>query len=177
MSKFIRTIILIGGISTFLLVGCTNKHVDNESQMNKDKATTIEKEDDVAKDEDNKTEVISGKEKYLTEMDNLDKDLNTRLKDKLAGTTIDMKEAESEIYKSWDEMLNKVYSEITSKLSQEEKDKLISEENNWIKKRDEEADKEAKKVEGGTMESLAKITSLAESTKERCYELVNNYME
>lgn len=203
MSKFNRKIVFIVCISVFLLSGCTNKNTDKgllankntdkELQVNKDKEIVTEKGNEIinnentfkddesiiedetkGKDED---KIISNKQKYLDEMDILDENLNMKLKGKLEGTNLEMIEAESEMYESWDEILNKVYSEIINKLSQEEKDKLILEENNWIKERDKKADAAAKEVEGGSMEPLAKITSLVVSTKERCYELVNNYMK
>lgn len=203
MSKFNRKIVFIVCISVFLLSGCTNKNTDKgllankntdkELQVNKDKEIVTEKGNEIinnentfkddesiiedetkGKDED---KIISNKQKYLDEMDILDENLNMKLKGKLEGTNLEMIEAESEMYEAWDEILNKVYSEIINKLSQEEKDKLILEENNWIKERDKKADAAAKEVEGGSMEPLAKITSLVVSTKERCYELVNNYMK
>lgn len=195
MSRFIRKVIIgIIGASIFLFVGCSkiyinkdlerktdkeiasknNEEISNKNNSPNDKETIIEDETK----ENDENEIISlNKKEYLEKMDTLDANLNTKLKDKLEGTTLDMREATSEIYTAWDEILNEVYSEIMSTLSSEEKDKLILEETNWIKERDEKADNAAKEVEGGTMEPLARTSSLANSTKERCYELVNNYMK
>ncbi len=194
MSKFIRKILSVVGMSVFLLVGCSNVNTDKEVQGNKDKEIATEKgnetinEDntskenettikDETKEKDEDKTITLNKQEYLDKMNTLDEKLKVKLKDKLAGTTIDMREAESEIYIAWDEMLNEVYSEIISTLSEEEKDKLILEEKNWIEERDKKADDAAKEVEGGTMEPLVRTSSLEVSTKERCYELVNNYME
>lgn len=194
MSKFIRKILCVVGMSVFLLVGCSNGNTDKEVQGNKDKEIATEKgnetinEDntskenettikDETKEKDEDKTITLNKQEYLDKMNTLDEKLKVKLKDKLAGSTIEMREAESEIYIAWDEMLNEVYSEIISTLSEEEKDKLILEEKNWIEERDKKADDAAKEVEGGTMEPLVRTSSLEVSTKERCYELVNNYME
>lgn len=194
MSKFIRKIICVVGLSVFLLVGCSGGNNDKEQQGNKDKEIATEKDNQTSNDDntfkendatikdeteqkDEEKNITLNKQEYLDKMNVLDEELNVKLKDKLAGTTIEMREAASEIYIAWDEMLNEVYSEIISTLSEEEKDKLISEEEVWMGERDKKADDAAKEVEGGTMEPLARTFSLGASTKERCYELVNNYMK
>lgn len=194
MSKLVRKIICVVGVSVFLMVGCGNGNTSKEQQGNKDKEIATEKDNETSNDDnsfnkndatinnetkqkDEEKNITLNKQEYLDKMNVLDEELNVKLKDKLAGTTLEMREAASEIYKAWDEMLNEVYSEIISTLSKEEKDKLIAEEEVWIRERDKKADAAAKEVEGGTMEPLARISSLGTSTKERCYELVNNYMK
>ena len=192
MSKIIKKVIGIIGVSIFLFVGCSN--INGDSERNSDKENINEQneenfdekdtltnnetriEDEMKENSEDKTIGLNKKE-YLDKMDNLDDNLNVKLKDKLEGTTLEMREATSEIYTAWDEVLNEIYSEIISTLSNEEKDKLILEETNWIKERDEKADNAAKEVEGGTLEPLMRTSSLANSTKERCYELVNNYIK
>ncbi|WP_455539357.1 lysozyme inhibitor LprI family protein [Terrisporobacter sp.] len=54
---------------------------------------------------------------------------------------------------------------------------MKSEEVVWIKHRDKKAENDASEYAGGTMEGLVYVGSLADSTKERCYELVNTYMK
>lgn len=56
-------------------------------------------------------------------------------------------------------------------------DKLREEQREWIKYRDLTAKKAASKFEGGTMESLEFISVQARITEERCYDLVEGYME
>lgn len=53
---------------------------------------------------------------------------------------------------------------------------LQTEEIKWIKQKEDTANKSASQYEGGTFEFVAYNISLYESTKNRCYELVNNYM-
>ncbi|MGM9977761.1 MAG: lysozyme inhibitor LprI family protein [Clostridium sp.] len=116
----------------------------------------------------------SYKEEYLKKLDSLDEYLKTSVNEGI--TTIEMKEAENTRYKSWDDMLNDIYNLLKTQLTEDEMKKLQEEEIEWIKYRDETAENEAKKFEGGTLQPIAYISSLTETTKNRCYELVNNYM-
>ena len=93
------------------------------------------------------------------------------------GTTIDMRRAESERYTRWDNMLNEIYSLIRKELSYSEAQELKRKEIAWIKYRDKKAENDADEYRGGTMQPLIHTSSLAQSTKERCYELVNTYMK
>jgi uncharacterized protein YecT (DUF1311 family) len=56
-------------------------------------------------------------------------------------------------------------------------DKVREKQIQWINIRDSIAEKNGKKFEGGTMQPLVYTDSLGETTKERCYELVNKYMK
>ena len=117
----------------------------------------------------------SYKEEYLKKLDSLDEYLKTSVNGG-SGTTIEMKEAENTRYKSWDDMLNEIYNLLKTQLTEEEMKKLQEEEIEWIKYRDETAENESKEFEGGTLQPIAYISSLTKTTKNRCYELVNNYM-
>jgi uncharacterized protein YecT (DUF1311 family) len=55
--------------------------------------------------------------------------------------------------------------------------KLQSEEIQWIKDRDTKAKSDSAEMAGGSMEKVLYEGSLAESTKERCYVLVDKYMK
>lgn len=116
----------------------------------------------------------SKKEEYLkklNDMDESDKNADTGI------TTIEMSEHFAEIYKKWDVELNEIYEVLKSQLSTQQMDKLKEEQRNWIKNRDIIAKEASLKFQGGTMESLEYIATLAGLTKERCYELVENYMK
>lgn len=54
--------------------------------------------------------------------------------------------------------------------------KLQSEEIQWISSRDAKAKKASSEMKGGTMEPVIYTNSLADTTKNRCYELVEKYM-
>ena len=88
-----------------------------------------------------------------------------------------MKEAENTIYKSWDDMLNEIYNLLKTQLTEDEMKKLQEEEIEWINYRDETAKNESKEFEGGTIYPIMYTSSLTKTTKNRCYELVNNYMK
>ena len=49
--------------------------------------------------------------------------------------------------------------------------------NSKKEEKERKASEEAKKYEGGTIAPVMHMSSLAQSTKERCYELVNKYMK
>lgn len=88
-----------------------------------------------------------------------------------------MKYAAAEEYKRWDKALNEIYSDLKENLSKEEMNKLEAEETKWIKDKEEKAKEAGKTYEGGTAEGLVYTSSLAETTKSRCYELVDKYMK
>ncbi|MFT5875558.1 MAG: hypothetical protein ACI8WT_004551 [Clostridium sp.] len=118
----------------------------------------------------------SNKQEYKTKLDNVEIGLKY-LKEKEAGTTMDMREAADEKYKKWDTALNEIYSVLKKQLSASDMEKLQSEEIKWISNRDAKAKEESSKYKGGTMEPLVYSLSLVEITKERCYELVEKYMQ
>jgi uncharacterized protein YecT (DUF1311 family) len=118
----------------------------------------------------------SDKQKYKTKLDNVEIGLKY-LKEKEAGTTMDMREAADEKYKRWDTALNEIYSVLKKQLSSSDMKKLQSEEIQWISDRDAKAKEDSLKYKGGTMEPLVYSISLFEITKERCYELVEKYMQ
>lgn len=93
------------------------------------------------------------------------------------GITSEMKEAESITYERWDNALNEVYGVLKTQLSSAEMDALRQEQRKWITDRDNTATAESLEFEGGTMESLQYLSTLARMTKERCYELVTVYMK
>lgn len=77
--------------------------------------------------------------------------------------------------KIWDDLLNRIYQDIIGNMDEAEADELRKEEKAWIKKRDADAKKVSSRYSGGTLEGLEHTASLAESTKKRAYELLENY--
>ena len=74
--------------------------------------------------------------------------------------------ADSEL-KLWDNELNLIYNAV--------KDDLEEEERAWIRERDRKAIDAAKASAGGSLESVEYTASLADSTRERAYELLDRY--
>lgn len=185
-------------LSTTLFISCGNKTNDGATENNKgneavsseqdesnigennnvEDNTDLEKKDDVDKSNESVEEESESKvQYYLDKYAKLEKELKDSLAEKYNGTTLDMREAAGIEYTSWDDLLNEVYGVLQEQLSKEEMDKLRAEQIEWLTIRDSKAEESAKEFEGGTMEPLAHTTSLGESTKARCYELISNYMK
>ena len=79
-------------------------------------------------------------------------------------------------YDMYDKELNDIYALLKKELSPEVMKSLQAEEIKWIEQKEAKAKKEASQYEGGTLAPVVYISSLYESTKERCYDLVNRYM-
>lgn len=96
-----------------------------------------------------------------------------KLKD---GTQIEMNQAASSVLMKWDSLLNDIYSVLKEQLSPEELIELKAEQTAWIKERDDAANTAAAEFAGGSLEAYQHAVSLADSTKARTYELVENYL-
>ncbi|KQU13007.1 hypothetical protein ASG65_11695 [Bacillus sp. Leaf13] len=121
--------------------------------------------------------VSSEKEEYLQKLNNIEKglvDLEYLYENDI---TSEMMEAESETYKRWDDTLNEIYGILIDQLSSDEMNKLKEEQRQWIANRDSTAEAESLEFKGGTMESLQYISTQVRLTKERCFELVQDYMQ
>lgn len=145
------------------------KPVINEKPVVKEKPVTKEK-----------TETVnpSGtKEKYLKQLDDIENSLSDLNKQYENGTQTEMHEAKSEILSKWDSALNEIYGVLKKQLSADEMSSLKEEQRNWIKQRDQKAKEESSVFAGGTMEATQYVSTQAQLTKERCYELVQKYMK
>lgn len=191
MNKLIKSAVYILIISTFFLIGCTSQTPTKEVESTNNENNSKELENSVNDILGDKLDVLSEgvndinnvskdiettKNEYLEDLNNLDSNLDLSLKsDYDSGVTSQMLEAASKEFEEWDKKLNDIYTNIQSKLPEDEANKLIEEELSWIKARDEKSEAAANEFKGGTMESLNKIMSLINSTKERCYDLVHKY--
>lgn len=116
------------------------------------------------------------RQEYKAKLDAIAIDLK-KLDIKDAGTTADMRQAANERYKRWDAALNEIYGVLKGQLSSSDMKKLQNEEVQWISDRDAKAKKASSEFKGGTIEPVVYGNSLAETTKQRCYELVEKYMK
>lgn len=115
---------------------------------------------------------------YINKLNELDNKLKISLKEKYESPkTNDMTEAASEEFSQWDNMLNEIYSILEQQLPKDEMDKLREEELNWINTKEKKAKEDEAKYEGGSIAPFMRLSSLIGSTKNRCYELVNQYMK
>ncbi|WP_051475559.1 lysozyme inhibitor LprI family protein [Bacillus sp. J37] len=160
------------GLVCFLLVGCNPKPTTEVINEPVDKTM---KEADIAGIEQATT--VSKREDYLKKLAEIEQSLAEFDQALENGSTVELKQAQGEILTRWDNMLNEIYQALEEQLSPSNMEKLREEQREWIKYRDDAAKDAAAKYEGGTMESLEYISVQAGLTKERCYELVEKYME
>lgn len=147
-----------------------------ETELNKQQETIIKpSKTEVNKLDDKKTGADT-QQKYMGKLDSIEHGMTDLDYLYLKGITSDMNQAESERYKRWDVALNEIYGLLKKELSKNEMNLLRAEQRDWIKYRDDSASGSAAEFEGGTFESLTYISTQAELTKLRCYELVTLYM-
>lgn len=168
-------------ISTAFFISCGNTVKEQAiEQKNVQAVETKKNNENVTNNssKDNTQNTESKKQLYLGKLNNLDSEISTILSDdKYNGTTIDIREGLAIKFQKWDDTLNEIYGVLIEQLPEDEMDAIRKEQVEWISIRDTKADEAGKKHEGGTMQPIAYSDSLGESTKERCYELVNKYMK
>lgn len=107
------------------------------------------------------------KEKYLSRLREVEKEMETLRKNSDAMTTLDMEKEQVFRYEVWDKELNEIYGVLREKLSKEQADQLRNKQQEWIEYRDETAKEESLTYEGGSKESLHFVATQATLTKER----------
>lgn len=151
------------------------KDVPQESK----KETPVENKKEVPVEKKKEVKVQSRKQEYKNKLANIDKELKSskEAKEAESGVTNAMRIYANKQYESWDKALNEIYGVLKQQLSADEMKKLNTEEVQWIKEKEAKAKKAASEFEGGTFASVAYSDSLAQTTKARCYELVDKYMK
>ncbi|MDN4607008.1 lysozyme inhibitor LprI family protein [Sporosarcina highlanderae] len=137
------------------------------------------KENDVQ--EDHTTDIVTkieGRTGFIERLDNIQKELDAlpEKEDSDKGVTNAMKSYYGVSYERYDKELNEIYALLKKSLSPKTMNELKTKQIKWIKQKEIAAEEERKKYDGGTFEYVAYYISLYESTKNRCYELVNEYM-
>lgn len=143
----------------------------------KNKDSEEEKQEDTKEDSKKESVLVAKRGVYIQKL----KDLEIKLENTYSyvcenGSNAEMIEAEHEKYMQWDYMLNEIYGELKKYLPKDEMDKLREKQRSWISERDKDAEAARKEFEGGTAAPLAYNSALAEQTKDRCYQLVDGYM-
>lgn len=119
----------------------------------------------------------STRQVYFDKLDKIEEGLSDLKALSDEGTTLAMSAAAVQENERWDKALNEIYQVLKQQLSEAEMAKLKEEQRNWITLRDETAAKAAAKYEGGTAEGLEYAITLASVTRDRCYKLVELYMD
>ncbi|MGE6753753.1 lysozyme inhibitor LprI family protein [Rossellomorea sp. NPDC071047] len=152
-----------------------NEEKQSEQSSMEDRDSQVDSSQEAERSPETK---VAGKTEYLNKLDNIQKELDAMpdKKDSDKGVTNAMKNYYGVSYEKYDDALNEIYSLLKKELSPEVMKELKAEQLKWIEQKEAKAEKERLKYEGGTFENVAWYISLYESTKERCYELVNEYM-
>jgi uncharacterized protein YecT (DUF1311 family) len=156
-----------------------DQNVDNAGSdtTEKENAEPYEKEETPKKDETPSTnETDSLKAEYLKKLNDKKKEMEDMRNHPIDDTTFALKKVEGDLYDIWDGLLNEIYDVLKQQLPSEEMDQLRKEQREWIKYRDTTAKEASLKYEGGTMEQLEYVAVVNNLTKERCFELVEQYM-
>ena len=91
------------------------------------------------------------------------------------GDMFDTRMAQSDYFVFLEKELNTVYKKVMALLPQKEKNCLRNEERKWIKKRDEQAEKNSAEFKGGTLESFECSRTLIEYDEQRLMYLAKYY--
>ena len=125
------------------------------------------------KTESKKESLATDRMRFLNELNDIQKDIN----DMPPGdTTAEMNEFADREYKLWDNALNEIYGYLKNNLPQDKFKALEQDEVRWIKEKEAKAKDAADKFKGGTAAPSVYLGTLADETKDRCYKLVNDYM-
>lgn len=120
---------------------------------------------------------VDNKMTYIKKLKDVEVGLASLEEKSKNGTQLEMTEAANEIYKTWDNALNEVYSALATQLSAKEMEVVKAEQREWIILRDDAAEKAASEFAGGTLEPYVHAVKLAELTMKRSFELVERYMK
>lgn len=78
-----------------------------------------------------------------------------------------------DLYKMWDDELNRLWQRIKNKMDADEMKQLTINERQWIKAKEQAVKEAGKEAEGGSLQPLLENTEAAQLTRERVYELAN----
>lgn len=117
----------------------------------------------------------AGRSKYRIRLEELDAQIKKNREEGREPTTYAMKSSAYNELKLWDSELNLIYNDILKLLSKSDAADLVAEERQWMKDRDSMAVEAAKKFAGGTLEGVEYTASLANTTRERAYQLAEVY--
>lgn len=151
---------------------------DNNTEDSSKENTPADSSVETNKENTNNDSIESKREDYFNKCINLENRLKVELESKYStGVTVDLIEAANTEYKNWDDLLNEIYGVLKEQLSATDMESIKNEQINWISIRDAKAEESASEVKGGTLEPVFYTNSLTESTKNRCYELIEKYMK
>ena len=189
----ILVIALIGGAIIFKVKDYRDESSFKETVKSEKNNNLTKKEEPVEKEESNKKEESSNngvskitndvehmtievientpKNNYLTQYNNIDKEVNSLMKNYYDSNAYEKKEIISQAYEIWDSFINEIWSSLKTSMNEHDFEILTESQVNWII----EKEKKAKEYDGN-LDSIYALESLVESTKSRCNYLINYYM-
>lgn len=157
-----------------------NTSTENKSKVaiEQEKSNEINTNEEVEPVAEEKTKVVGRKTEFLNMLDQIQEELDAMPEKEHVdrGVTNAMKNYYGVGQEKYDKALNEIYALLREELSEETMENLKTIQLQWIEEKERKAEEEREKYAGGTFEYVAFYISLYESTKERCYELVNEYM-
>ncbi|MDF2887362.1 MAG: hypothetical protein K0R23_1747 [Lacrimispora sp.] len=120
---------------------------------------------------------VEGGDYFKKHLKELDVQIKKMREDSADSNTYSMKALADKELKLWNREQNTIYETISESLSDDSKRKLEASQQSWIKDRDVKAEEAAKKYSGGSLEELEYTASLAESTRQRAYDLIEEYKD
>ena len=149
--KYKRVFCLMGSIFTiFLLIGC------GKSEENVLKNSNSSKVD---------------RNYYITKLNNM-RDEMSALENLYGGSEEDLKQVADTELKMWNNMLSEIYLILEENLDKDEFAIIKAEQESWIKYRDKE-----KGVSNECLYEIQNTKVLVKITRERCYQLVEKYIQ
>lgn len=124
-----------------------------------------------------KVQPQSKKQEYINKLALIDKQISIDERLTKDGAQYAINQFEYHSFDKWDSALNEIYNVLKQQLSASNMKKLKNDEITWIAVKNNTAEKQADEMRGGSGEDMLRYASLAESTKDRCYKLVNVYMK
>lgn len=146
--------------------------IDSELKKVNEKANSSN-EDNSNNLNTSKSDMALARIKYLNKLNDIQSQIDSM---EPGETTLEMDQNEDAAYKAWDGALNDIYGYLKENLPSDEFKALQQDEIRWIKQKEENANQVKEKYKGGSMAGMMCTSSLAGDTKDRCYELVNEYM-
>ncbi len=113
-------------------------------------------------------------EKRLKELDSQIQKMRDESAD---SNTYTMKALAENELKLWNNELDAIYEVILDAIDDEGKAELEQSYQSWLKARDAKAEDAARKYSGGTLEGVEYTASLADSTRTKAYELIEEYAD
>ena len=144
----------------------------NESQTSyEEEQTRLEKERKAEEARNKKNEFLS----RMAQMGDPDVDYWNKY---MSKSTVEMVNIGSQMYNEWDALLNEIWSVLQVTLDKDEMDILTTKQLAWIEDKEQEEANINENRAGAHPNSIAmsRYSKISSMIRERCYELVNNYM-